>query len=90
MRVGFTATTGQGGIIVRNDGVDTYDLDTSAMLELRSTSKGFLPPKMTGAQIEAISTPAEGLMAYATSAGAGDVTGKGWWGYDGTNWVQLG
>lgn len=62
----------------------------SAILAAESTTKGFLPPKMTGAQVEAISSPAEGLMVYATSAGSGDVTGKGWWGFDGTNWVQLG
>ena len=44
---------------------------------------------MTGAQVEAISTPTEGLMVYSTSAGAGDVTNKGWWGYNGTNWSNL-
>ena len=82
LRVGFTATTGQGGIIVRNDGIDTYDLDTSAMLELRSTSKGFLPPKMTTAQMNAISSPATGLMIY-------DTTTNQWMGYDGTSWVII-
>jgi hypothetical protein len=61
----------------------------SSILTLESTTKGFLPPRMTGAQAEAIATPAEGLMVYATNAGAGDITAKGWWGYDGTNWVQL-
>jgi hypothetical protein len=61
----------------------------SSILTLQSTTKGFLPPRMTGAQAEAIATPAEGLMVYATNAGSGDITAKGWWGYDGTNWVQL-
>lgn len=61
----------------------------SVMLEVSSTSKGFLPPRMTGAQGEAISTPEEGLLIYATSAGSGDITSKGWWGFDGTNWVKL-
>jgi len=83
LRVGFTSTASQGGIIVRNDGVDTYDLDTSAMLELRSTSKGFVPPRMTTAQMNAISSPIDGLMIY-------DTTTNQWMGYDGTSWVIIG
>ena len=58
-------------------------------VQINSTTQGFLPPVMTGAQVEAISSPAEGLMAYATSAGTGDVTAAGWWGYNGSNWVSL-
>jgi hypothetical protein len=37
---------------------------SSAMLEVSSTSKGFLPPKMTQDQILAIPSPAEGLIVY--------------------------
>jgi len=65
------------------------EADASAILEAVSTTKGFLPPRMTGAQVEAIAAPAEGLMVYATSAGAGDVTIKGWYGWDGANWIPL-
>ena len=36
----------------------------SAALQVQSTTKGFLPPVMTTAQKNAISTPAEGLMVY--------------------------
>jgi hypothetical protein len=39
----------------------------SAILDLTSTTKGFLPPRMTTTQINAIATPAEGLMAYNTT-----------------------
>ena len=38
----------------------------SAMLEVQSTTKGFLPPRMTTAQKNAILTPAAGLMVYDT------------------------
>jgi len=72
-----------------NIGIGTTSPGASAILEISSTTKGFLPPRMTGAQAEAIATPAEGLLVYATSAGAGAITTKGWWGYDGSTWVKL-
>ena len=56
---------------------------------MRSTTQGFLPPRMTGVQAEAISTPAEGLMVYSTDGSGITITSKGWWGYDGATWVQL-
>lgn len=39
----------------------------SAMLEAVSTTKGFLPPRMTTAQKNAIATPAAGLILYDTT-----------------------
>lgn len=39
----------------------------SAMLEVQSTTKGFLPPRMTTTQKNAISTPAAGLVVYDTT-----------------------
>lgn len=41
--------------------------DSSAILELESTTKGFLPPRMTEEEILAIENPAEGLMVYSTT-----------------------
>ena len=43
--------------------------DPSAILEARSTEKGFLPPRMTFAEMNAISNPASGLMVYCTNCG---------------------
>jgi hypothetical protein len=63
--------------------------DQSAMLDINSTTKGFLPPRMTGTQAEAISSPAEGLMIFATTGNGTVITSKGWWGYDGSTWVKL-
>ena len=62
---------------------------SSAILNVSSTTKGFLPPRMTGAQAELISGPAEGLMVYATDGSGVTITTKGWWGYDGSTWVKL-
>ncbi|EQC49096.1 concanavalin A-like lectin/glucanases family protein [Bacteriovorax sp. BSW11_IV] len=38
--------------------------DSSAIFDIQSNSKGLLPPRMTTAQRNAISSPAEGLMVY--------------------------
>lgn len=42
--------------------------DASAILDLPSTTKGLLPPRMTTAQRNAISSPAEGLVVFDTTA----------------------
>lgn len=40
---------------------------TTALFAVSSTNKGFLPPRMTTAQRDAISSPAAGLLIYNTS-----------------------
>ncbi len=61
----------------------TSEIDRSAILELQGKTKGFLPPRMTTAEMNAIPSPATGLMVY-------DTTTNQWMGYDGTSWVILG
>jgi len=39
---------------------------SSALFQLNSTSKGFLPPRMTTTQINAIDSPTDGLVVYNT------------------------
>jgi lipid-binding SYLF domain-containing protein len=41
--------------------------DASAKLSVTSTTKGFLPPRQTTTQINAIVSPAEGLQIYNTT-----------------------
>lgn len=41
--------------------------NASAIFDITSTTKGFLPPRMTTTQINAIASPAEGLVAYNTT-----------------------
>ena len=48
-------------------GIGTNTPDKSAILELASTSKGFLPPRMTTIQRNGINTPAAGLVIYNTT-----------------------
>lgn len=47
-------------------GSNSFNIDASAVLELESTAKGFLPPRMTAAQRDLIATPAKGLTIYNT------------------------
>jgi hypothetical protein len=41
--------------------------DTSSVMEIRSTDRGFLPPRMTTTQKNAIAAPAAGLVVYDTT-----------------------
>jgi hypothetical protein len=63
--------------------------NASAVAEFSSTTKGLLLPRMTGAQAEAISSPAAGLIFFITSGNGSTITTVGFWGYDGTNWTKL-
>ena len=47
-------------------GIGTSTPDQSAKLDVSSTDLGFLPPRMTYAQRNAISSPAPGLIIYCT------------------------
>lgn len=47
-------------------GIGTTTRDVSACLFLASTTRGFLPPRMTTTQKNAIATPTAGLMVYDT------------------------
>ena len=55
--------------------------EASAALQVTSTSAGFLPPKMTNAEMLAIASPTEGLRVHNT-------TTKGGCTYDGTIWKR--
>ena len=50
-------------------GIGTTTPDGSALLDIVSTSKGLLPPRLTTAQRNAIVNPAKGLIIYNTSLG---------------------
>lgn len=54
----------------------------SAIVDLSSTTKGFLPPRMTTTQRDAITTPAEGLVIYNTTTKLLNF-------YNGTLWTEV-
>ena len=57
--------------------------DASAMLDVKSTDKGMLIPRMTTSQRDLINTPAAGLMIYNT-------TTKHFNYHNGTAWTEIG
>ena len=56
--------------------------NASAILDVKSTSKGMLVPRVTSAQRQAISNPATGLMVYDTDENT-------FYFYNGSAWVAL-
>ena len=57
--------------------------DASSMLDVSSTAKGLLMPRMTLAQKTAIASPATGLTVYQTNGTSG------YYYYDGASWTRL-
>lgn len=75
----FGLSTLQAQVKVGNN---PTSIDASAELEVESSAKGFLPPRMTTAQRNAISNPAEGLTIYNTDANC-----LQWW--NGNGWFDI-
>ncbi len=66
-------------VSINTDGADP---DSSAMLEAKSTDKGFLPPRMTETQRDAISNPAAGLQIFNSTTNQPNY-------FNGSIWVQF-
>ena len=66
----------------QNVGIGTLTPDASSILELKTTDKGFLVPRVTQQQRQAIANPAQGLLVY-------DLTDNCFFYYNGTSWLSL-
>ncbi len=68
-------------------GIGTTTPNESAILDVSSSTRGLLPPRMTYEQMKAINDndPAEGLIVYCS-----DCDLKGIYYYDGTNFIDYG
>jgi hypothetical protein len=56
-----------GNLTLETNTSASYSDVVSALLQVNSTTKGFLPPRMTTTQKNAISSPAAGLVVYDTT-----------------------
>jgi hypothetical protein len=70
-------------IVAQSVGINTNAPDPSAILEVQGTNGGFLGPRLTTIQRNAITTPAEGLQIY-------NLTDHCMQYYNGTSWVGVG
>ena len=61
---------------------DQSNPDPSAMLDIKSTSKGMLIPRMDSSQRTAIQSPALGLMVF-------DTTSESFWYHSSTGWIEI-
>lgn len=64
-------------------GIGTPDVDSSAILEVKSQTKGLLPPRLTTAQRDAIPNPAAGLLIYNTDENCMNF-------FNGSYWMDFG
>ncbi len=75
----FTALSTMAQVAINKDGTDP---NASAILDVKATDAGFLPPRMTISQRDAISSPADGLVIY-------NITTECLEFYKGGAWTQL-
>ena len=72
-------------IVSTNAAVGTSSPEASAVLDVSSTTQGFLPPRMSYAQIMAISSPVAGLIIWCNNCGtSGEVQV-----FNGTTWTNM-
>lgn len=66
----------------QNIGIGTPSPHASAALDITSTSKGVLVPRLTSAQRNTVANPATGLLVF-------DVTTESFWFKTAANWIEL-
>jgi hypothetical protein len=76
----FSCVYTQQGVAINTDGSNA---DNSALLDIKSSTKGILIPRVTSAQKTAIVLPATGLLVYQTDGTAG------FYFFNGSSWAPL-
>jgi len=83
--VAFSVALFSQNVVVTDD--NFYSSDTSAMLDIKSVSKGLLIPRLTATEKGNISNPATGLLVFQTDGTAGFYYNSGT--SASPNWLQL-
>jgi hypothetical protein len=83
----LATAAGNGNIVLTPNGTGGVGIGNaspaaSSLLDITSTTKGFLPPRMTTTQKNAIATPATGLQVFDTTLNQISY-------YNGTSWINL-
>ena len=65
-------------------GIGVASAHASAQLDVTSTNKGFLPPRLTNTQKNAIPSPAAGLIVWCSNCGTSGELQV----YNGTKWTR--
>jgi len=80
LTISLTIQAQSGGVSINQDSSTAHP---SAMLDVKSTDKGMLIPRMTTAQRGLISNPETGLLVF-------DTTTNGFWFFNGAIWEEVG
>lgn len=70
-------------------GIGTASPNSSAMLDVASTNKGLLIPRMTGSQRNAIASPVNGLIIYQTNTEIFPPSTPGFYLYESGGWKRM-
>ena len=76
----ISAFTANAQVAVNTDGSNAA---SSAIVDIKSSNKGFLPPRLSKGKRDSISHPAEGLVIYDTTYKTVDF-------YNGEKWISIG
>lgn len=76
----FSYKVSAQGIAINNSNLDPH---SSAILDIASSNKGVLLPRLTAAQTASIASPATGLIVYVSD------NPKGFYYYNGSDWVKF-
>ena len=81
-------------IIYAQIGIGTTSPDPSSILDIQSTTKGFLAPRInlssvTNSSIDGANTNAAGLLIYNTNASVTGGSGVGYYYWDGSVWTAM-
>lgn len=73
------------GVLNAQVGIGTNSPSAKAALDVSSTSKGFLPPRLTYSEKNAITSPPAGLLLWCSNCGTNGELQV----YNGTEWVNM-